>query len=158
MSNRHNLGTAHVGLCPVVPIEPGRYLLDADGRLHPERYCGFIKAVAAVQIRPRATDDPGPAKVAATAARMVSINPDPDAPRREDKPIRSTGRKPAHATREHVEPYDDETWLEFLDRLRAVKARREAGEVVMSKPRPVGFDGARLAAAYRAKRLGEERQ
>lgn len=132
--------TGIVTLHPQYELPAGRYLLDGEGRLHPERYRGFIKAVAVVRVR---------------AMRKAAIKLDPNPPRREDKPLRSTGRKPAQATQEHVEPYDDETWLEFLDRLGTVKARREAGEVVVSKPKTAGFNGARLAAAFRAKRLRE---
>ena len=35
---------------PSASLEVGRYLLDADGRLHPLRYQGFIRAVATVNV------------------------------------------------------------------------------------------------------------
>jgi len=40
-----------ITLHPQHELKPGRYLLDREGRLHPDRYSGFIKAVAAVTIK-----------------------------------------------------------------------------------------------------------
>jgi len=40
-----------VTLHPQHELTPGRYLLDREGRLHPDRYRGFIRAVAAVTVK-----------------------------------------------------------------------------------------------------------
>lgn len=45
-------GLAVVGIRPQQVLPAGRYLLDADGRLHPWRHRGFIRSVAVVTIRP----------------------------------------------------------------------------------------------------------
>lgn len=46
--------TAVVGLAPQRLLEPGRYLLDDDGRLQPMRFRGFVRAVAIVTVKARA--------------------------------------------------------------------------------------------------------
>jgi hypothetical protein len=43
--------TAAVTIHPQHILEPGRYLLDSEGRLHPARYRGFIRAVAIVHVK-----------------------------------------------------------------------------------------------------------
>jgi hypothetical protein len=43
--------TSIITLHPQHELKPGRYLLDREGRLHPDRYSGFIRAVAAVTVR-----------------------------------------------------------------------------------------------------------
>lgn len=65
MSQRASL--AIVGLQPQSILPLGRYVLDADGRLHAWRHRGFIKGVAVVTIRLTAKKSEIPARGNQTA-------------------------------------------------------------------------------------------
>lgn len=126
-------------LHPKTELAPGRYHLDADGRLHPNRP-SLIAAVAIVNVRERGA--PSRPVLMPTAGR-------------EDAPMRSMARRekptPVHLPADVKEALDEEdaAHAEFVANLAA--ARKARGTASQSRRAGIAIDGKRLAAAMRAK-------
>ena len=105
--------TACVTIHPQEALAPGRYLLDPDGRLHPERFRRFISAVAAVTVRcrvqpsvpvpkstskrARVTDDTGTDRFRQAMKRLDARKADRARVLTRDKPARVDGAQIAAA-------------------------------------------------------------
>lgn len=149
--------TASVSIHPQHDLPAGRYLLDHDGRLHPERFRGLIKPVMIVTVISKVVDKIR-ADCAAEAAehagrireakRLTTAHPLPVTPRpREiDRPLGR--RKPATAPREPDEPRK----ADAIKTLKAAHARVRARQAV-SKIEMPKIDGKAVAAAYSRKKL-----
>lgn len=53
-------GYHRIGIHPAKALEPGRYALDATGRLHPVALSRFVKAVCMVTVRAKVRIEPEP--------------------------------------------------------------------------------------------------
>ena len=60
---------------PRIEVKPGRYVLDADGRLHPFKHKAFVGAVVAVTVRAKPQPESVPAPVPTPVAAPVSAPP-----------------------------------------------------------------------------------
>lgn len=165
--------TAIVGIHPQHDIVPGRYRLDWEGRLHPERY-GFIRAVAMVTVRARATNDvraPDAAeKIRAECAaeaserearfreakRLTVAHPTKVSPQRAERALRSLARQEKPANRPAPKPApevsdEDEDFADFKRRVAAKQAARLKAAAMISEPK---IDGKQIAAVHREMKLG----
>ncbi|MBB4859650.1 hypothetical protein HNO88_002979 [Novosphingobium chloroacetimidivorans] len=86
--------TATVSIHPQHALGAGRYLLDADGRLHPERFSGFIRAVVAVRVRCK----PEPVIIRAQGSGQVAQILTAEKLSHPDRGRLRSGRKPARKT------------------------------------------------------------
>ena len=150
MPHWSNPATARVDIMPKRPVEPGRYLLDTEGRLQPMRYAKFVRAVAIVTVKAREQKslekpvervDPAPAP---PQPEIAVIAPE----RRPDPILRPMARKakptPVRVPIEELVADDDDEYAEFQRRLAAKRAER--AKVIAPKTK---VDGIRLAAALR---------
>lgn len=151
---------ANVEIIPTKPIEPGRYLLDEEGRLQPMRYKGFVRAVAVVTVRakvievvinPVLKEPEMPVKAADTLEKTVVTKPGilPPVEPRTDPILRPMARKskptPVRVPKEELTDLDEDAeYTEFQRRLAAKRAERGAGKA--EKPK---IDLVRLANALR---------
>lgn len=143
---------AKVDIIPARDIEPGRYLLDAEGRLQPMRYAKFVRAVAIVTVKAREEKSP---EKPAERVEPVAAPPEPKifipAPERRPDPILRPMARKAKPTPVRVpvevlsDGSDDDEYAEFQRRLAAKRAERvEAAARTATR-----IDGIRLAAALR---------
>jgi hypothetical protein len=131
---------------PAQPLRQGRYHLDRYGRLHAAPPRG-TRTVAIVIVRMKLPEP------SAAPAAPVKVAPPP----RELPPTRPMARR-AKPTVVHV-PEDvlskstpaDDAMTEFYAKLQAVRARRGKGTAAEPATK---VDGAKIAAAHRAKPLG----
>lgn len=149
MPHWSNPATARVDIMPKRPVEPGRYLLDTEGRLQPMRYAKFVRAVAIVTVK--AHEEKSPEKPI-QRVDAVPAPPEPKiaviAPERRPEPILRPMARKAKPTAvrvpDDVLAEDDDEYAEFQRRLAAKRAER--AKVVAPR---VKVDGIRLAAALR---------
>lgn len=141
--------TKPLAIHPAQPLPAGRYHLDRYGRLHAALTTGVV-AIAVVTVRAKP-------QVAPPAPVHSSVRLDPSPPRRALEPTRSLARKPkpraVSVPAEELAPASetDAAMAEFEANLLAIRARRAKQSPAKVEPK---VDGAKIAAAHRAKALG----
>jgi len=161
--------TGFVSIHPQQPLEPGHYLLDREGRLHPLRYRGFIKPACYVTVKLRQNVATRAEQIRAECAeearqheervrevgRLTTAHPLPIANCGPDRAMRSLARR-KKPTVVAVPPEelpastdDDAAFEDFVARVARKQAERARRAEHVSEPPKV--DGVRLAAAIRAR-------